>query len=122
MSNVMNTPAEVIEASYPIRVERQALRRDSGGNGLHRGGEGQVRHYRILAPEMELTTMVERCVVPPYGLQGGEAGQPFRLTIERANGERQTLSGKTHVLLREGDCVIMESSGGGGHGAPGAES
>ena len=118
MSNVMNTPAEVIEAAYPIRVERQALRRGSGGRGRHRGGEGQERRYRILAPDLVMTTMVERCVVPPFGLQGGEPGQPFRITIERADGAREVLSGKTHVALKQGDCVVMESSGGGGYGTP----
>jgi N-methylhydantoinase B len=120
MSNVMNTPAEVIEAAYPIRVERQALRPGSGGGGRHHGGEGQERRYRILAPEMVMTTMVERCVVPPFGLQGGEPGQTFRITVERADGTREVLSGKTHVILEQGDCVVMESSGGGGYGAPGA--
>jgi N-methylhydantoinase B len=118
MSNVMNTPAEVIEAEYPIRIERQALRRDSGGAGKHRGGDGQVRIYRILAPEMWLTTMVDRCIVPPYGLQGGEPGEPFRITLERASGESVQLPGKTHVRLHKGDQIIMESSGGGGYGNP----
>jgi N-methylhydantoinase B len=118
MSNVMNTPVEIIESFYPIRVERQALRRGSGGRGRHCGGEGQERHYRILAPEMGMTSMVERCVFPPYGLQGGEAGEPFRIVVERANGESQEISGKTHVTLYRGDCVIMNSSGGGGYGKP----
>lgn len=118
MSNVMNTPAEIIERSYPIRIERQALRSASGGRGRHRGGDGQERHYRILAAEMAMTSMVERCVVPPYGLQGGESGQPFEIVIERASGERQKISGKTHITLHQGDCVIMRSSGGGGYGAP----
>lgn len=117
MSNVMNTPAEMIEAFYPIRIERQALRHGSGGEGRHRGGPGQERHYRILAPEMAMTTMVERNVIRPYGLQGGEPGQPFEITLERAGGERGQISGKTHVTLFEGDCVIMKSSGGGGYGA-----
>jgi N-methylhydantoinase B len=118
MSNVMNTPAEIIETFYPIRIERQALRHGSGGAGRHHGGPGQERHYRILAPEMAMTSMVERCVIPPYGLQGGKPGQPFEITVERANGERRQISGKTHVTLFEGDCVIMKSSGGGGYGAP----
>jgi N-methylhydantoinase B len=118
MSNVMNTPAEIIETFYPIRIERQALRHASGGAGRHHGGPGQERHYRILAPEMAMTSMVERCVIPPYGLQGGKPGQPFEITVERANGERRQISGKTHVTLFEGDCVIMKSSGGGGYGAP----
>lgn len=118
MSNVMNTPAEIIETFYPIRIERQALRHGSGGRGRHHGGPGQERHYRILAREMAMTSMVERCVIPPYGLQGGEPGKPFEITVERANGERRQISGKTHVTLFEGDCVIMKSSGGGGYGAP----
>lgn len=118
MSNVMNTPAEIIETFYPIRIERQALRNDSGGNGKHRGGPGQERHYRILAHEMSMTSMVERCVVPPYGLQGGEPGKPFEIVLERANGECERLPGKTHVTLFKNDCVIMKSSGGGGYGVP----
>ncbi len=118
MSNVMNTPAEIIESFYPIRIERQALRHGSGGKGRHDGGPGQERHYRILTPEMSMTSMVERCVIPPYGLQGGEPGKPFEITVERANGERRQISGKTNVTLFEGDCVIMKSSGGGGYGAP----
>ncbi len=118
MSNVMNTPAEVIETAYPIRVVRQALRRGSGGAGRHRGGDGQVRVYRVLAEEMWLTTMVERCVVPPYGLAGGEPGAPFRITLERASGERRVLPGKAQVRLLRGDQVVIETSGGGGYGAP----
>jgi N-methylhydantoinase B len=118
MSNVMNTPAEVIEAEYPIRIERQTLRRGSGGNGGHRGGDGQVREYRILAPEMRLTTMFERRVVPPYGLCGGAPGAPFRATLIRRSGEDVVLPGKTHVVLHESDRVVLESCGGGGYGAP----
>ena len=75
MSNVMNTPAEVIETNYPILVERQALRRGSGGAGRHRGGDGQVRVYRVEAPEMWLTTMVERCTIPPFGFAGRRVGR-----------------------------------------------
>jgi N-methylhydantoinase B len=118
MSNVMNTPAEAIEANYPITVERQAIRRGSGGAGLHRGGDGQVRIYRIEGPEVWLTTMVERRVVPPYGLFGGADGAPFRITLARAKGEVVDLPGKTHVRLIRGDRVILETSGGGGYGAP----
>ena len=117
MSNVMNTPAEVIEVNYPILIERQALRRGSGGAGRHRGGDGQVRVYRVVAPEMWLTTMVDRCTIPPFGLQGGACGEGFRITLQRASGETQRLAGKTHVRLEQGDRVIMETSGGGGFGA-----
>jgi N-methylhydantoinase B len=122
MSNVMNTPAEIVEAEYPLRVERQSLRRGSGGAGAHRGGDGLVREYRVTGDEVRLTTMFERRVVPPYGLQGGEAGAPFRVTLVHASGERQELSGKTHVRLVRDDRIMVESCGGGGYGAPGSDS
>jgi N-methylhydantoinase B len=117
MSNVMNTPAEIIEAAYPIRVELQALRRGSGGEGRHRGGDGQIRCYRIMAPEMALTSMVERCVVPPFGLEGGRPGKPFCIRLERADGRVEAIGGKTHIRLQRDDRVVIETSGGGGYGA-----
>jgi N-methylhydantoinase B len=116
--NTANTPAEVVEAEYAIRVEEQSLRRGSGGTGAHRGGDGLARAYRILAPEMTLTTVFERRVVPPYGLEGGEAGEPFRVTVERADGTREELPGKANLTVHQGDMVLVESCGGGGYGVP----
>ena len=118
MSNVMNTPAEVVEAEYPIRVERQRLRSGSGGAGRHRGGAGLHRAYRVLCDDMSVTTMFERRVVPPYGLQGGEPGAPFRVTVVRADDSRFDLPGKANIRLDRDDVVIVESCGGGGYGAP----
>jgi N-methylhydantoinase B len=116
MSNVMNTPAEIIEAEYPIRILRQALRRGSGGAGRHRGGDGLLREYLMLADDVTLTTMFERRVFPPYGLQGGHSGECFKCTLERADGSRVSLPGKTNIRLHAGDRVILESCGGGGYG------
>ncbi len=118
MSNVMNTPAEVIEANYPIIIEQQALRRGSGGRGVHCGGDGQVRTYLINGPEVVMTSMVERCIVPPFGLKGGEAGKTFDITLKRASGETSNVAGKTHLRLQQGDRIIMKTSGGGGYGKP----
>lgn len=117
MSNVMNTPAEVIETNYPIRLVRQELRQGSGGQGRHKGGEGQERVYEIVADEMWLTTMVDRAVIPPYGLQGGEAGAPYRITLQRSDGTVIQLGGKDEAHLTKGDKVTIETSGGGGFGA-----
>ncbi len=118
MSNVMNTPAEVIEANYPIIIEEQSLRRGSGGKGVHCGGDGQVRIYYINGPDVVMTSMVDRCIIPPYGLQGGEAGKTFNITLKRATGETMNIAGKTHIRLQQGDRIIMKTSGGGGYGAP----
>ena len=62
--------------------------------------------------------MYERRVVPPYGLQGGEPGAPFRVTIDHADGRRSDLPGKANVRLDRDDVVTVESCGGGGYGTP----
>jgi N-methylhydantoinase B len=115
MSNVMNTPTEVIESEFPLRVERHELRHGSGGKGLRRGGEGLCRAYRVLAEPARLTTMVERCRVAPPGLDGGSAGEPSAVWLVR-DGERTLLRGKGSVELRTGDLVVVETAGGGGYG------
>lgn len=117
MANTMNTPIEVIEHEYPLFIERHELREGSAGAGRHRGGLGHRRAYRILNPEARLTTMMERCVVPPWGIFGGEPGQPSRVTLDRA-GTRRSVKGKETLELLEGDLVVVETAGGGGYGPP----
>jgi N-methylhydantoinase B len=121
MSNVMNTPAEVIEGEYPMIVEEQALRPGSAGDGTYRGGLGFRRAYRILGDDVTLTTMLERRVVPPWGALGGGAGLPFRVTINPGPTER-AIGGKETVALHRGDLVLVETCGGGGYGPPSARS
>jgi N-methylhydantoinase B len=116
MSNVMNTPAEVIETEYPMAVLRHTLRPDSGGAGAHRGGCGQVRAYQVLG-DATLTSMLDRRVVPPWGAFGGGDGQPYRITLER-DGTRRDVKGKETLALRAGDVVLIETAGGGGYGDP----
>jgi len=118
MSNVMNTPSEVVELEYPFRVEEHALRPGSAGDGTHRGGLGLRRAYRVLAPEVSLTTMLDRRVVPPYGLAGGEPAQGFRITLNPGPNARD-IGSKETLMLREGDLVVIETCGGGGYGPPG---
>ena len=119
MSNVMNTPSEVIEVEYPFRIEEHGLRAGSSGDGTHRGGLGIRRAYRVLAPEVTLTTMLDRRVVPPYGIAGGAAAAPFRITLNPGGAERE-IRGKETVTLRQGDLVVIETCGGGGYGPPSA--
>ncbi|HEX4836475.1 MAG TPA: hydantoinase B/oxoprolinase family protein [bacterium] len=117
MSNVMNTPIEVIESEYPLRVECCELRPDSGGRGRHRGGLGLRRAYRLLCEHGELSTMIERVSIPPWGIFGGENGTPFRVVCER-NEHSVPVRGKENRDLRRGDLILVESCGGGGFGPP----
>jgi N-methylhydantoinase B len=117
MSNVMNTPAEVIEAEYPVRIEEQSLRPGSAGAGRHRGGLGFRRAYRVLAPEATLTTMLERRLIRPWTLLGGDEGLGFRVTVNPGPRERE-VGGKETITLRRGDLVLIETCGGGGFGPP----
>lgn len=118
MSNVMNTPVEVIEAEYPLRVEEHALRAGSAGDGRHRGGLGLRRAYRVLAGEVSLTSMVERCIIPPWGIFGGRDGMPYRITLTRG-AEVRAVQGKASLALHAGDLITIETAGGGGYGPAG---
>jgi N-methylhydantoinase B len=118
MSNVMNTPAEIIETEHPLVVERAAIRTGSGGAGTHRGGDGLVRRYRVTGDGVRLTTMVERSRVPPPGLAGGEPGALSEVWLERG-GDRSPLGGKVSLELLAGDVVEVRTAGGGGWGRPG---
>jgi N-methylhydantoinase B len=110
MSNTLSTPAEALELSYPLRVERHSLRLGSGGRGLHSGGEGVVRELRVLEP-CRLSVVGERRLHPPQGARGGEPGEPGRNFL---NGSE--LPGKTTRDLDAGDLVRVETPGGGGFG------
>ncbi len=112
MSNTLTTPAEALELAYPLRVERHALRLGSGGDGLHRGGDGVVRELRVLEP-CRVSIISERRRHAPQGAHGGEPGQPGRNYV---NDEE--LPSKATRDLEAGDVVRIETPGGGGFSSP----
>ncbi len=116
MTNSLNTPAEAMEYAYPMRVRQYAIRRGSGGNGRTRGGDGVVRELELLT-DARVTILADRRKTRPYGLEGGEAGQPGRTVLIGAGGER-LLEGKDSTDAKAGDRVRIESPGGGGYGTP----
>jgi N-methylhydantoinase B len=110
-------PIEVLETLFPVRVHRYELRPGSGGAGRWRGGDGVVREYEFLGPT-SLSLWFERSVTPAWGLAGGHAGVPPRVTLNPGTaGERRVL--KVNALpVRAGDVLRCESGGGGGYGLP----
>jgi 5-oxoprolinase (ATP-hydrolysing) len=117
MTNTRITDAEVLERRYPVRVERFALRRGSGGEGRHRGGDGLVRELRFLEPA-ELSVLSQHRTVAPYGLDGGQPGARGRQYVLRAGGERLDLGSVDGCTVAVDDRLIVETPGGGGYGGP----
>ena len=112
MTNTMNTPIEAIETNYPMQVTTYTIRRGTGGAGKFRGGAGVIRALKLLT-EAEITILSERRNRGPYGLQGGEPGEPGR-NVLISEGEEHPLAGKVSVSAREGDVIRIETPGGGG--------
>ena len=111
MSNTRNTPIESLELAYPLRIDEYGVRRGSGGAGRHRGGDGVIRRYRVLAP-CTLVLLTERRRRAPQGAHGGGAGAAGRNLL---NG--QPLPAKCRRELKAGDVVSIETPGGGGWGS-----
>jgi N-methylhydantoinase B len=114
MTNTLNTPVEVLEHALPVRVRRYAVRRGSGGAGLHAGGDGIVRELELCA-DATITLIGERRRRPPYGLCGGGPGAVGEDHLRR--GERVVrLPAKITFAGRAGDVLTIATPGGGGFG------
>ena len=118
VSNMMNTPVEILETSFPLRVEEYALLPDSGGAGAWRGGLGARRVWRVLGHEAHAAVCCERTLAPPFGLSGGASGAPMRLWLELPDGTRQRLNSKGAFRVPPEGRVVMEAPGSGGYGPP----
>ena len=110
MTNSLNTPAEALEYAYPLRVREYRLRRSSGGEGKHRGGDGVVREIETIVPA-RMSLLADRRKNRPYGLYGGAEGAAG---VNKING--QTIAAKGSHELKAGDRIRIETPGGGGWG------
>ncbi|EKK02782.1 hydantoinase / oxoprolinase [Rhodopirellula baltica SH28] len=120
MTNTRITDPEILESRLPVRLWRFAIRRGSGGLGLHRGGDGMIREMEFLRP-LTLSLITSRRTTRAYGMHGGEPGQPGRQTLVHQS-QRTELPFATSQEVDTGDRLIMETPGGGGYGKePSAE-
>lgn len=115
MTNSRIADPEVLEHRFPVLLGRFTIRRGSGGQGRHKGGDGAVRVLRFLEP-MTASILSTRRRIPPFGLYGGKPGACGQNTLIRSNGTRQDLGPQAQVEVAAGDVLIIETPGGGGYG------
>jgi len=114
MTNTLNTPIEALEYSYPFLVTEYSIRRGTGGQGRHRGGDGIVREIELLS-DADVTVLSERRKIAPYGLLGGAPGTVGKNLLIR-KGEAIEKGSKFSATLEKGDRLRVETPGGGGYG------
>lgn len=118
MTNTRLTDPEVLEARYPVRLLRCEIRQGSGGAGAHKGGEGILREIEFLEP-VDVSLLTNRRATQPYGLSGGQSGQPGKNSLKRAGESAfQELTPAAQFEAQPGDILRIETPGGGGFGAP----
>lgn len=113
MTNTLNTPIESLEMTFPIRVNRYQVRKDSGGNGAQKGGSGIVREFEFLQPA-NASLLTERRTHAPWGLHGAGSGMSGRNRLNHKD-----IKAKENFSLQSGDVLTIETAGGGGWGKAG---
>jgi N-methylhydantoinase B len=117
ISNTMNTPVEIMEMAFPVRVERYEVNPDSGGAGRYRGGCGAIRVWRLLeGADATGALCMERMTSPPFGLLGGKAGAAAAVKLTTSDGVTRHLPGKGAFSAPAGSVIEMITPGSGGFG------
>ncbi|MCS5591161.1 MAG: hydantoinase B/oxoprolinase family protein [Gammaproteobacteria bacterium] len=115
MTNSRLTDPEVLEWRFPVRLESFSIRKNSGGKGLNKGGEGVDRRMRFLE-SMTVNMIAGHRVVPPYGLSGGGVGALGENYVIHVNGQKTNLGTKGQIEVVKGDIFVLKTPGGGGFG------
>jgi len=117
VQNLKNTPVEVIEAQFPMRVDRYELLADTSGAGTHRGGSATIRERTFLTPT-EIQSGCERFAFGPYGVRGGEPGVPGRAILNPESDDPIDVGPHDSIRVETDDTLVTYSAGGGGYGDP----
>ncbi|MFM7450240.1 MAG: hydantoinase B/oxoprolinase family protein [Leptolyngbyaceae cyanobacterium] len=116
MTNSRLTDPEVLEWRFPVLLETFEIRRGSGGQGRHAGGNGVMRSLQFREP-MTAAILSGHRRIPPFGLKGGQPGAVGKNRVERADGSLDDLGGNAEVTMQPGDRFVIETPGGGGYGS-----
>ncbi|HEV3396090.1 MAG TPA: hydantoinase B/oxoprolinase family protein [Xanthobacteraceae bacterium] len=118
ISNTMNTPVEVLEMAFPVRIERYEVEPDSGGAGRYRGGCGARRVWRMLDDADATGALcMERMTSPPFGIIGGKPGGAAVVTLTTPDGATRHLPSKGAFAAPAGSLIDMRTPGSGGFGS-----
>lgn len=118
ISNTMNTPIEILEMSFPVRVNEYVLVTDSGGAGRFRGGLGASRTWTVLDHKARASACLERTKSAPFGLSGGQPGLAAKIWTEALNGDKGIAPGKGGFDVPNGGQIHLRVPGSGGFGDP----
>jgi 5-oxoprolinase (ATP-hydrolysing) len=117
MTNTRLTDPEVLEWRFPVRLETFEIRKNSGGKGKHKGGEGVNRQMRFLEP-MTVNIIAGHRIVPPYGIAGGEPGAVGENYVVHSDQKVTNIGTKGQIEVNKNDVFILKTPGGGGYGNP----
>ncbi len=114
-----NLPAEFVEGRFPVRIETLGLATDSGGAGKYRGGLGYQKEIRVFASDAKFMSIADRSILSCWGLNGGLAGSPFKVTINPGCEDERVMDGLCdREPVEQGSLIRVETTGGGGWGDP----
>jgi 5-oxoprolinase (ATP-hydrolysing) len=116
MTNSRLTDPEVLELRYPVLLREFRIRTDSGGRGRYRGGSGTVRRLEF-REAMTASILSNHRRIRPFGLNGGEPGQPGTTRVCHPDGSQVVLAATASVAVAPGDQIVIETPGGGGFGS-----
>jgi N-methylhydantoinase B len=117
LARFKNTPTEMIEHEYPVRVHAYALVPDSGGAGKYRGALGVMRDVEVLVDGAVFSRYGDRQKHPVQGAEGGGTGTAGYFTLNPGSDDKR-LRSKGVDKLKKGDMVRIVTPGGGGFGDP----
>jgi 5-oxoprolinase (ATP-hydrolysing) len=117
MTNTRITDPEVLEHRFPVLLEEFSIIKGTGGEGMHKGGDGIRRRIKFLE-NMTASILSSHRRLPPFGANGGSPGSIGRNYVIRRNGRISDIGGKGSIDVQSGDSFVIETPGGGGFGKP----